>query len=629
MKLRINLKNYRIYVEIIALILVFSALYLTSLYNYQTHEYLLFHTLAEIFSIIIACTVFVVAYNSRRFSNSDYFFFLGTSFLFIGLIDLIHTLAYKGMNIFTDYTANLPTQLWIFARYFQAITFLISIFLINRKINMKVVFSSFAIITTLFISLIFIGLFPDCFIPCYGLTLFKIVSEYIIIIILGFAILILYKKRNQFDTKVFRMLILAIVFIMAAEFSFTFYIDVYGISNLIGHFFKILSFYMIYKALITKSLIDPYNTLFRDLKESQRGLIEERNQILDSYEELESKITTVNNGFLMVNKNGKIIQMDSTYEEIYSNIYGEKVSTGQNIFKLSENELNKNIIELFSQRNEMNKMIEVENGKTIELSASIAEDQDDSSFNILIIIYDLSNIVQRGLLGKKLISTVSHQLKNPIQIIKIAINNLNNYETRLSDDQKKSIINMISKNSRLMEELVEDLLVVSSDGIHKKDLNRKRINLLDMVKNTLSEMKLLLEEKEISIDLKSVSNIELYVDPLKISQIFRILIDNAIKYSYKNSIIKFELIDNYKGKYNPSSVDGILVSVIDSGRGIKETDQKNIFKKFFRSDDVEDIKGTGLGLSIAKEFARLHNGDIYVESQYKKGSKFSVFIPKE
>ena len=99
------------WVNIIGGIFVLFGLYITSLYSY-----LLFHSLSEIFSIAVACGIFMVAWNSRRFLDNNYLLFLGVAYLFIGGIDLIHTLAYKGMGIFQGYDANLPTQLWISSR---------------------------------------------------------------------------------------------------------------------------------------------------------------------------------------------------------------------------------------------------------------------------------------------------------------------------------------------------------------------------------------------------------------------------------------------------------------------------------------------------------------------------------
>lgn len=85
-------------------ILIIAGLYLISLYSY-----LLFHSLVELFSIVVACSIFIVYWNSRHFLDNNYLLFLSIAYLFIGGVDLIHMLSYAGMGVFTEYTANLPT----------------------------------------------------------------------------------------------------------------------------------------------------------------------------------------------------------------------------------------------------------------------------------------------------------------------------------------------------------------------------------------------------------------------------------------------------------------------------------------------------------------------------------------
>jgi hypothetical protein len=89
-------------------------------------SYLLFHTLAELFSIIIACGIFIFAWNSRQFIDNNYFLFLGIAYLFVAGLDLLHTLVYSGMNIFLGYDSNLSIQLWISARYIESLSLLIA-----------------------------------------------------------------------------------------------------------------------------------------------------------------------------------------------------------------------------------------------------------------------------------------------------------------------------------------------------------------------------------------------------------------------------------------------------------------------------------------------------------------------
>ncbi|MBA7697105.1 hypothetical protein ES703_105763 [subsurface metagenome] len=123
-----------------------------------------------------------------------------------------------------------------------------------------------------------------------GLTPFKKISEYIISLILLASIAVLIQRRKAFDTGVLRLLLASIMVTIASELSFTFYVHAYGLPNLIGHFFKIISFYLIYKAIIQTGLINPYNLLFRNLKQSEevlrksearyRGIVEDQTELI-------------------------------------------------------------------------------------------------------------------------------------------------------------------------------------------------------------------------------------------------------------------------------------------------------------------------------------------------------------
>ncbi|MDH4267465.1 MAG: PAS domain S-box protein, partial [Deltaproteobacteria bacterium] len=247
---------------------ILFGLYLTSLYNY-----LLFHSLAEIFSIVIACGIFIIAWNSRRFLDNHYLLFIGIAYLFVGSVDLVHTLAYQGMGVFSGYDANLSTQLWIGARYLQSISLLLAPIWIGRKLKINFVLLAYgAVVALLFLSIFPWQIFPDCFMEGRGLTPFKKISEYIISLILMTAIILLIPRRKEFDPNVFQLLIGSILTTIAAELAFTFYESVYGFPNLVGHLFKVVSFYLIYKALIETGLVRPYDLLFRNLKKSEEAL---------------------------------------------------------------------------------------------------------------------------------------------------------------------------------------------------------------------------------------------------------------------------------------------------------------------------------------------------------------------
>jgi len=259
--------------SIIALVL----LYFTSLYSY-----ILFHTLAEIFSIVIAFTVFIIAWNSREYIQNSYILFIGLAYLFIAFLDLLHTLGYTGMAIFPEYP-YLGNQIWVGARYMESLTLLSGFLLFKERKSFKpwVMLFIYTLSTLLFLlSIFYWKVFPVCYVEGLGQTRFKIVSEYIIISILFVSLILLYRNRKRFSKKVFLLLIISIVFTILSELSFTLYISNYDFVNMLGHYFKIVSFYLIYIALVEKGIRMPYELIFHELSTGKKEL-EKANETKD------------------------------------------------------------------------------------------------------------------------------------------------------------------------------------------------------------------------------------------------------------------------------------------------------------------------------------------------------------
>jgi signal transduction histidine kinase len=250
--------------------LLLAALYLTSL-----HSYLLFHSVIELFTIIVAAGIFVIAWNARAYINNNYLLFIGIASVFVALLDLLHTLAYEGMGVFPDQTANLATQLWIAARYLQSLAWLIAPFFLGRRLRIHLQFEAFILITgLLLLSIFYWQNFPVAYVDGLGLTPFKKISEYVISFCFLGSIGSLLLKRQEFDPGVLRLLVISLSLTIGSEVAFTSYVSVYGGANLVGHFLKLIAFYFLYKAIIETGLVRPYAILLRDLKRSQDQLSE-------------------------------------------------------------------------------------------------------------------------------------------------------------------------------------------------------------------------------------------------------------------------------------------------------------------------------------------------------------------
>lgn len=227
------------------------------------HNYLLFHALVELFSVGVGLLVGVIALYSYPFSRNHYLAFLGCAYPWIAGIDLLHTLAYSGMNIFPNSGGNLATQLWICARYLEASVLLVAPVFISTRLIPERAHTGLGISALGLVGLVFLGLFPNAFIEGQGLTAFKIGSEYIIILLLIGATFHLYRQSAAIDPNIYKLMTASLVFTMGAELLFTFYVSVYGISNLFGHLFKLVSFVLIFFGIVHTGLREPFRIVQR------------------------------------------------------------------------------------------------------------------------------------------------------------------------------------------------------------------------------------------------------------------------------------------------------------------------------------------------------------------------------
>jgi signal transduction histidine kinase len=255
-----------------------ALLYLPSL-----HSYLLFHTLAEIFSIIVACGVFMVAWNSREAPQTRSLVYLGIGYLFMAILDLMHTLTYRGVNIIpagNDYA----TRLWVAGRYLQAaagLLFALS-FRLKRRIPLTALLAAYAAATAALLLVIFVwDVFPTCFVEGVGVTAFKRLSEYAVSAVLAAALVLLLGQRDGLEPQVRRFIVVSFALTIASELLFTLYLSSYGLFNMLGHYLKVVAFLFIYQALIAHEVrrrlltIDQLEAARRDLLASEQALRQE------------------------------------------------------------------------------------------------------------------------------------------------------------------------------------------------------------------------------------------------------------------------------------------------------------------------------------------------------------------
>lgn len=236
-------------------------------------NYPLFHTLIELMVAVVALAVFIIAWHTRDISGSDYITFIGMAALPIGVVTVLHALAYKGMPVFPGYDANLPTQLWIIARTVQASAFLLAPIFLVRPLNRPVVpLAIYSACTLVAVGAAFAGSFPAAFVEGQGLTPFKVNMEYVVIAMTIGGAVGLYANRSRIARDVAVLLWISMACTIAAELAFTLYSDPFGPANRLGHAAHFAAFILLYAALVQESLERPVETLFHQIKQREAEL---------------------------------------------------------------------------------------------------------------------------------------------------------------------------------------------------------------------------------------------------------------------------------------------------------------------------------------------------------------------
>jgi hypothetical protein len=289
---------------------LFGITFLVSSIAIGQYNFLLFHGIVEIAAVVVSCCIFTLAWNACLKMENSFLVFLGIAHLVIAIIQTLHALAYKGMGVFPGAGANLPTQLWVGARYVEAAALLAAPSLLKRRVP------PLALVTLGFLVLagvagsIFAGVFPDCFVEPTGLTAFKKTSEYVICLVMVAALYRFWTHRERFSPRTFQFLAAYILATILAEVMFTFYISVFGISNFAGHLLKTIGVLFLFEATVASAIRQPFEVLYRELAESRKDLGIERDSLKKALAEVKAL-----SGLLPICASCKKIRNDKGYWE--------------------------------------------------------------------------------------------------------------------------------------------------------------------------------------------------------------------------------------------------------------------------------------------------------------------------
>ncbi len=221
---------------------------------------------------------------------------------------------------------------------------------------------------------------------------------------------------------------------------------------------------------------------------------------------------------------------------------------------------------------------------------------------------------------KQFVENASHELRTPLSVIQANIDTILD-DNKISKKELKRLISNSKKQISFMNDLIEDLLLLSSVSTSKFNIKFKEVDVSRIIKASVNALEDKVKEKGLTLEIKGQKESCLINgNRILLERAFSNILDNSIKYS-KGKNINIEISSDPKN---------IKISFKDDGRGIPKSKTMNVFDRFYRLDKGRSRKegGSGLGLAITKEIIERHGGQVYVNTKYGKGAEFVIKIPK-
>ena len=275
--------------------------------------------------------------------------------------------------------------------------------------------------------------------------------------------------------------------------------------------------------------------------------------------------------------------------------------------------------------------LEIDNKYFSLLAVPLNQIGDSEVSRILIVELDMtsSKLVERDMeaalqkekelsqLKSHFVSLVSHEFRTPLSTIFSSSQLIEKYIDEASHSKRIRHTNKIQTSVSVLNNMIEDILSLSKLDEGKVNLKIERFDLYRLCQNIIGDLKSIYADLSVNLIGEDAM---IKSDPKLVKHILSNIIENACKYGKKGGEVKVEL-----SKVNSH----VEVTVADNGIGIPDEEQKNLFDRFYRASNAENIKGTGLGLNIVMKYLDILGGAINFESEQNVGTSFHITIPKK
>ena len=630
------------YVHFFIWALALVGLYLTSRYSLP-----LFYGIAGLFSVVIAGGVFAVAWNSRGFLENNYLLFLGIAYLFVGALDLLHTLAYGGMRVFPGFGADLPVQLGFAARGLESVSLCLAPLCLGRRLKPYAVFAGYVLTLAVIILMIFVWpIFPLREAAGPGLTALKQTADCLAGVILLGALALLWRRREEFDPEVLHLLLAAIALAAGSELARTVFAGASDQAGVVGHLLKICSLFLIYQALIETGIRRPYNLLFRNLRLGEAMVRQERDfadslmetaQVMVLVLDRQGRINRLNpagerlTGYALAQVQGRLFwevfpapEAVDTMKEAFYHLTAGDVHQADEIDWVAKDGARRLIAWSATAHIGEDGSVSHVIGTGIDIT-----DRRDAEIRLQRLQAELARQVQGGkertrelevIKGEldSFTAAVSRDLRSPLrwisgfcQALEVASADRLDFRGRR---YLRRLRRMIRQTGELTEALLQHARLARAEGKRQEiDLSHEAHVIAAALQRTAPARR---------VEFIIGTNLRAEGDPAMLREVLSNLLGNAWKFTetVPRGKIEFEALPATDG------TRGFLVR--DNRAGLAPNDGHGLFRTFHRLHATRDFSGPGPGLATVQRLIQRHGGRVWAEIDLRQGATFYFTLPQ-
>lgn len=598
---------------------------------HKIEDFLPFHTLLEMGAVVIAFLVFAAGWNAHSRRLPRHALILACAFLGVAMLDFAHMMSFGGMPQFiTVGNQQRTVNFWLAARLLAASALLaVAVLPPEEPATPSSRYGWLMGVLAIVAGFYWVFLFhpqwvPQTYLPGKGLTPFKVGVEYFVAVMNVVAACALWWRMRR-PLRFNAAALFGTVCAMAlSELCFTMYATMSDIYNITGHFYKVVSYLFLYRAVFVEVIEEPYREMAR------------------MGDQLRATLDAVPDVMLEMDLHGRYHAVHSSRLEALIRPPNELVGrTVHDVLNAEDSRVVLSAMEAAladGTSSGTQLQVAVPHGlRWFELSVSRKGSVQGLDTRFIVLSRDITErklaeaslleqeaMAQANRAKSQFLSRVSHELRTPLNaVIGFAQLLLHDANARMAAGQRLHVEYILRAGQHLLE-MINDILDLTRIESGDADLKTEPVRMGDVISESLP---MVMPQADamgvtVSVDMSRVERRQVLVEPRRLKQVLINVLSNAVKYNRVGGQLTVH------GSLSDLEPARVVLRIADTGRGLNATQMKGLFEPFNRlGADRSGIEGTGLGLVIARRLVEAMGGEITLDSIEGVGTTVTLRLP--